>query len=332
LEQAELPPFVFAFRWVTLLFAQDALLPDVVRLWDSLIADPRRFEFCIHNCLAIILAHREDLLRTDKAFTLAEILQGAPRETDFDLQVRRAMAITCFERRRQTPPFPVKTTLDDLSDDLREVAQIASARAQEAAAKASEVSRHVQENIAPVVIEKASQASAAASVAATEAAAAAAVWYEETAPARKEAMEKASTHFSSLWSSVRATAAATSALAMEKGQRLAAEYGQTENVDSAAARVGTASESAASGLTDLWGKASAAASAAAEGLTMSDEQAQAARTSMAFSAATANDKATTAVDQEIPTNFEDEAPQLCQAPASSSTTASSEAAEDNLDC
>merc|ERR1712050_84594 len=129
--------------------------------------------------------------------------------------------------------------------------QTVAASAQEAAAKAqevsAEVSRNIQENIAPVVIEKASKASAAAAVAATEGAQAMQVWLEETAPARKEAMEKASTHFSSLWSSVRANAIAASTLAKEKGQRLATEYGQTETADRAAATPRSVADSAAVG-------------------------------------------------------------------------------------
>lgn len=299
LRQAELPPFVFAFRWCTLLFAQDALLPDVVRLWDSFIADPRRFEFCVHTCLAVVLAHREELLKTDKTFTLAEVLQNAPKETDFDLQVRRAMAICAFERRQQTPPFPVKSVLDDLSDDVREAAEIA-------AAKAAEVSRNIQENIAPVVMEKASIASAAAAAAATEGAQAMQVWLEETAPARKEAMDKASTGLSSLWSSVRATAAATSALARSK----AAEYGQGEAVDTGASRLSTAADSAASAFTGLYGKASAAASAAAKEIGKSPAPGAAPTTSP-----------TAEADTEAA-----QAPQLCQAPAASSGSTSLEEA------
>merc|ERR1719401_1362550 len=138
LQRSELPPLVFLVRWVTVLFAQDATLPDVVRLWDTFIADPRRFEFLVHVCLALILAHRDKLLQTDKQFELSEVLQSAARHSDFEFQVRRAMAICAYERREQTPPFPVQSTngLEDLSDLVQTVA----ASAQEAATKAQEVS------------------------------------------------------------------------------------------------------------------------------------------------------------------------------------------------
>merc|ERR1719277_1673867 len=90
LQRSELPPFVFLVRWVTVLFAQDAALPDVVRLWDAFIADPRRFELVIHVSLALILSRRDELLASDKQFELAEALQAAPRGADFDVVIRRA--------------------------------------------------------------------------------------------------------------------------------------------------------------------------------------------------------------------------------------------------
>ncbi|CAE7668932.1 TBC1D13, partial [Symbiodinium pilosum] len=72
LARAELSLFVFVLRWCTVLFAQDATLPDVLRLWDSFIADPNRYGFVVHVCVAVILGKREELLATDKQFELAE--------------------------------------------------------------------------------------------------------------------------------------------------------------------------------------------------------------------------------------------------------------------
>jgi len=261
LQQMDLPPFLWAFRWCTLLFAQDATLPDAVRLWDSFIADPRRFEFVVYVCLALVLEHREELLQSTSQFALTEVLQAAPRQTDSELLIRRAMAICAFERREQTPPFPIKPTL--VIEDFNEMMQNAAITAQEVAGRAhevgAEVSRNIQENIAPVVMEKATKASTAAAIAATEGAQAVSVWLEETAPARKEALEKASSHFSSMWSSVRANAVAASAMAVEKGQRLAAEYGQKDIVDDTTTRSSNASTSASSGLSSFYEKATTAA-------------------------------------------------------------------------
>merc|ERR1719409_2510424 len=85
LAESDLSPFVWAFRWVTLLFAQDATLPDVLRLWDSFLADTMRFEFVNHVAVAAVLSHRQDLLSTGSQFVLAEALQGAARNADFEL-------------------------------------------------------------------------------------------------------------------------------------------------------------------------------------------------------------------------------------------------------
>ncbi|CAE8676894.1 unnamed protein product, partial [Polarella glacialis] len=192
LQQSELSLFVFVLRWCTVLFAQDATLPDILRLWDSFIADPCRFEFVIHVCLAVLLGRRDDLLETEKQFTLAEIIQSAPRNADFERLLRRANAICAFERRGEhLPVFPPKRlqVVEDLSEWAAAVAQEVGL----------EVSRNFQEKIAPVVLERAGQAQAAAS----EKAKALNAWLEETAPARQEAIDQAQSQISSLWGTVK---------------------------------------------------------------------------------------------------------------------------------
>lgn len=259
LQRCELPPLAFLVRWCTVLFAQDATLPDVVRLWDSFLGDPRRFEFVIHVCLALILDRRAELLQTDKQFELAEVLQAAPRTSNHAQLLKRACALCAFERRVPTPPFPPKPA-SQVVEELTEWAQTAASVAQEAAAKAkevgAEVSQHIQDNIAPVVYEKAGQASAAAALAAAERAAAVQSWLEETAPARQEVLTQAQMQLSSFWDTVRATGAA----AASRGQRLAAEYQQSETGEAAAARLSDVASAASS----VWARAAAAAAAFAD--------------------------------------------------------------------
>lgn len=43
------------FRWLTLLLSQEFDLPDILRIWDSLFADPKRFDFLIYVCTAMIV-------------------------------------------------------------------------------------------------------------------------------------------------------------------------------------------------------------------------------------------------------------------------------------
>ncbi|PRP89079.1 hypothetical protein PROFUN_01799 [Planoprotostelium fungivorum] len=61
-EEKKLNPQFYSFRWLTLLLSQEFDLPDVLRLWDSLFSDPRRFDFLLDVCSAMIVQVREQLL------------------------------------------------------------------------------------------------------------------------------------------------------------------------------------------------------------------------------------------------------------------------------
>ncbi|KAL1117160.1 hypothetical protein AAG570_004487 [Ranatra chinensis] len=65
LQQQELRPQYYSFRWLTLLLSQEFPLPDVLRIWDSLFADPHRFTFLIYVCCAMIILLRENILNGD---------------------------------------------------------------------------------------------------------------------------------------------------------------------------------------------------------------------------------------------------------------------------
>jgi len=55
LQQQDLYPQYYSFRWLTLLLSQEFPLPDVVRIWDSVFSDENRFDFLIKICCAMIL-------------------------------------------------------------------------------------------------------------------------------------------------------------------------------------------------------------------------------------------------------------------------------------
>ncbi|CAK9003392.1 TBC1 domain family member 13, partial [Durusdinium trenchii] len=84
-------------------------LVQLARLWDALLADPRRFEFADDLVLALLLLTRGDLLQRDDVGGLAESLLAAPLVVDLELLLRRAYAI-CALRRQHGPndqmPFP----------------------------------------------------------------------------------------------------------------------------------------------------------------------------------------------------------------------------------
>ncbi|TSY69820.1 TBC1 domain family member 13 [Bagarius yarrelli] len=74
----------FTFRWLTLLLSQEFLLPDVIRIWDSLFSDQDRFHFLILVCCAMLTLIRDQLLAGD--FTTNMRL----------LQLRFALRYLCF--------------------------------------------------------------------------------------------------------------------------------------------------------------------------------------------------------------------------------------------
>jgi len=77
LENKQLSPEFYSFRWLTLLLSQEFELPDVLRLWDSLLSDQFRFEYLLYVCVALLVDIREQLLLGDFAESL-KILQTYP--------------------------------------------------------------------------------------------------------------------------------------------------------------------------------------------------------------------------------------------------------------
>jgi TBC1 domain family member 13 len=64
-----------------LLLCQDFTIYDVARIWDTLLADPERFEFLNFICLAMLQYIRDQILEGD--FTDAmQALQRFPQDID----------------------------------------------------------------------------------------------------------------------------------------------------------------------------------------------------------------------------------------------------------
>lgn len=53
-EEQEIKPQYYSFRWITLLLSQEFPLPDLIRVWDSLLSDDYRFSFLIYVCCAML--------------------------------------------------------------------------------------------------------------------------------------------------------------------------------------------------------------------------------------------------------------------------------------
>uniref|UniRef100_A0A5F9D8J5 TBC1 domain family member 13 n=1 Tax=Oryctolagus cuniculus TaxID=9986 RepID=A0A5F9D8J5_RABIT len=76
LQEQNIKPQFFAFRWLMLLLSQEFLLPDVIRIWDTLFADDNRFDFLLLVCCAMLILIREQLLEGDFTVNM-RLLQGA---------------------------------------------------------------------------------------------------------------------------------------------------------------------------------------------------------------------------------------------------------------
>jgi hypothetical protein len=67
----------FAFRWLSLLFSQEFPLPDVIRMWDSVLASPDRHRCLLLLATAMIILQRDKLLSGDFASNV-KLLQNYP--------------------------------------------------------------------------------------------------------------------------------------------------------------------------------------------------------------------------------------------------------------
>lgn len=65
LERKQINLSFFGFRWLSVLLAREFTLPDLIRIWDSLFADKRRFSFLLHICCAMILLVRDRILNSE---------------------------------------------------------------------------------------------------------------------------------------------------------------------------------------------------------------------------------------------------------------------------
>ncbi|XP_028131602.1 TBC1 domain family member 13 [Diabrotica virgifera virgifera] len=94
-QQLDLKPQYYSFRWITLLLSQEFPLPDVLRIWDSLFSDKKRFNFLIFVCCAMIVILRNQLLDGDFPSNL-KLLQNFP---PMDVQIILSRAVELSQQR-----------------------------------------------------------------------------------------------------------------------------------------------------------------------------------------------------------------------------------------
>ncbi|XP_033149770.1 TBC1 domain family member 13 [Drosophila busckii] len=92
LKRQELHPQYYSFRWINLLLSQEFPLPDVLRIWDTIFSDERRFDFLMKICCAMILIQREIILENDFASNV-KLLQNYP-PIDINVVLNHALTLT----------------------------------------------------------------------------------------------------------------------------------------------------------------------------------------------------------------------------------------------
>ena len=83
----------FAIRWLTTLLSREFLLPDTIRLWDSMFASTHKENFLRYVCGTMVLMVREDLLKADFGQCLRLLQSYPPQDVDSILESSRSLWI-----------------------------------------------------------------------------------------------------------------------------------------------------------------------------------------------------------------------------------------------
>jgi len=105
LNDQEIRPQFFLFRWMTLLLSQEMRIPDTIRLWDSLFSDPKRFEFLNYICVAVLTLIREDLISGDFGCNMRLLQNTSEILPDIQVVIRKADEIRLADSRKNSGPI-----------------------------------------------------------------------------------------------------------------------------------------------------------------------------------------------------------------------------------
>lgn len=86
----------FAVRWLTTLLSREFLLPDTIRLWDSMFSSTHKDNFLSYVCVTMVVMIREQLLKADFS-TCLRILQSYP-SVPMDSLLLSTRALWLYER------------------------------------------------------------------------------------------------------------------------------------------------------------------------------------------------------------------------------------------
>lgn len=93
LDDCHIDPGFYSIRWLTTLLSREFLLPDTIRLWDSMFASTHKDNFMRYVCVCMVMVIREDLLKGDFGTCLRLLQAYPPTNTDQLLESSRALWI-----------------------------------------------------------------------------------------------------------------------------------------------------------------------------------------------------------------------------------------------
>jgi len=86
-------PQFYAFRWITLLLAQEFAFPDTLRIWDTILSDPHgRMDCLLRICTAMILHMRDYLMKGDFTVIMKTLQRYPPVDVNILLSKAANMA------------------------------------------------------------------------------------------------------------------------------------------------------------------------------------------------------------------------------------------------
>ncbi|KAA0177318.1 hypothetical protein FNF27_01096 [Cafeteria roenbergensis] len=117
LHELGIDPRFFGYRWFTTLLAREFELPDTLRLWDTLLADPKRFGQLFYSCVAMVYCLRKKLLACDFSRTLMTLQEYGEQMVDVERIIDTAAKIRVWDTREGSGVTLVKGVPTHPDDD-----------------------------------------------------------------------------------------------------------------------------------------------------------------------------------------------------------------------
>lgn len=115
LHKLNVDPRFYGIRWLSLLFAQEFQLSDILCLWDTLFGDPHRFEFLLFFACAMVIDLKPTLMKADFGTALIA-LQNYPEINVLDM-IRKAKQLRVRVPRSALTTAALNNVIDPLIKD-----------------------------------------------------------------------------------------------------------------------------------------------------------------------------------------------------------------------